>query len=634
MSLGVRVTSLRFRIILLVVGVTTLSTILLGIVSSIDSRRKITQEAVQTSKNFEKIFNDQLAFKTEDISASLEILMQNGQVMEAFAARDRVRLIDLTADFYQNILAKKYALSQFHFALPDNVSFLRLHKLDRFGDDLSVERKTVVAANRERRSVKGFEIGKGGPGLRVVYPVSFKGSHIGTVEFGGEIRSIFTAARDLTGTEYAVGIKKNLAALLFDQKAAVIVQEDLTYYDFSTPSVREIITKLNKEERNRIAAIGDSRYLSFAFPLLDFSGTAIGEILVVKDVTGLLSATRAEMFQRVAFILLGGILLSILIYLFIDRAVLRPIGKAMLLSDRLGRGDLGADIVVTGNDEIGQLLRSMSGMLGKLRTVVTDVSQTAENVLAGSQELSTSATSMSEGASEQAGSVQEVSASMEQMVSGIQQNAGSAQETEKIASRGATNAQESGTIVADTVAAMKDIAGKITIIEEIARQTNLLALNAAIEAARAGEHGRGFAVVASEVRKLAERSQVAAAEIRVLSGTSVQIAEKAGLMLAALVPDIQRTADLVREINVSSTEQSEGAAQVNKAIQQLDQVVQRNASAAEQLASTSEELSSQSMQLREIIAFFKLNGCTAAGNGTRRVGPNAEATGKPEHGRG
>jgi len=204
--------------------------------------------------------------------------------------------------------------------------------------------------------------------------------------------------------------------------------------------------------------------------------------------------------------------------------------------------------------------------------------------------------------------VEEVSASMEQMVSNIQQNADNAQQTEKIAQKAAEDAREGGKAVVQTVAAMKEIAGKITIIEEIARQTNLLALNAAIEAARAGEHGRGFAVVASEVRKLAERSQTAAGEISKLSGTSVQVAEQAGAMLARLIPDIQRTAELVMEINGSCKEQNEGAGQVNKAIQQLDQVVQQNASAAEEMSSTAEELSSQAEHLQSIMEFFKVDG--------------------------
>ena len=251
------------------------------------------------------------------------------------------------------------------------------------------------------------------------------------------------------------------------------------------------------------------------------------------------------------------------------------------------------------------LMKALATMVEKLTTVVSDVRNAADNVASGSQQLSSTSQEMSQGATEQAASAEEVSSSMEQMVSNIRQNADNAQQTEKIALKAAQDAKEGGKAVAETVGAMKEIAGKISIIEEIARQTNLLALNAAIEAARAGEHGKGFAVVASEVRKLAERSQLAAGEINKLSATSVEVAEKAGEMLTRIVPDIQKTAELVSEINAASNEQNTGAEQINKAIQQLDQVIQQNASATEEMSSTTEELSSQAEQLQETIAFFR-----------------------------
>ncbi|WP_235264124.1 methyl-accepting chemotaxis protein, partial [Geoalkalibacter ferrihydriticus] len=207
----------------------------------------------------------------------------------------------------------------------------------------------------------------------------------------------------------------------------------------------------------------------------------------------------------------------------------------------------------------------------------------------------------------QAAAAEEASSSMEQMAANIRQNADNAMQTEKIAAKSAQDARQGGEAVGKTVTAMKQIADKISIVEEIARQTNLLALNAAIEAARAGEHGKGFAVVAAEVRKLAERSQTAAAEISDLSGSSVEIAEQAGKMLTQMVPDIQKTAELVQEIAAASKEQDAGAEQVNKAIQQLDQVIQQNASASEEMASTSEELSSQAEQLQQAIAYFKVD---------------------------
>ena len=257
--------------------------------------------------------------------------------------------------------------------------------------------------------------------------------------------------------------------------------------------------------------------------------------------------------------------------------------------------------------ESDELMESLANMVAKLKEVVLDVQAAAENVAAGGQELSATAQHMSQGATEQAASAEEVSSSMEQMASNIRQNTDNAMQTEKIAVKSASDAREGGKAVTETVSAMKQIATKISIIEEIARQTNLLALNAAIEAARAGEHGKGFAVVASEVRKLAERSQSAAGEISQLSTSSVAIAEQAGDMLNKMLPDIQKTAELVQEISASSKEQDTGAEQINKAIQQLDQVIQQNAASAEEMASTTEELSSQAEQLKSTIAFFTLD---------------------------
>jgi methyl-accepting chemotaxis protein-2 (aspartate sensor receptor) len=312
--------------------------------------------------------------------------------------------------------------------------------------------------------------------------------------------------------------------------------------------------------------------------------------------------------------LVATLLLLTLVMAATRRLVSRPLGTSLAFARSVAEGDLTqAPPAVSSRDEVGNVVEALREMQQRIRTVVGNVKAGAEEVASGSRGLSTSADQLTQGASAQAGSVEEVSASMEQMVSNIRQNADNAQQTERIALKAAEDARAGGQAFAQTVAAMRDIAGRITVIEEIARQTNLLALNAAIEAARAGEHGRGFAVVAAEVRKLAERAQTAAAEIGRLSGTSVQVAEAAGAMLAKLVPDIQRTAELVQEINGSSREQNEGAAQVNQAVQQLDRVVQQNASAAEQMSSTAEELSSQAEHLLGVMEFFKVDGASAGG---------------------
>ena len=268
------------------------------------------------------------------------------------------------------------------------------------------------------------------------------------------------------------------------------------------------------------------------------------------------------------------------------------------------------------NDELGLLYGKLEQMTEKLREVVAQVKSAANNVASGSQEMSASSEQLSQGSTEQASNLEEITSSMEEMGSNINQNADNATETEKIARQASLDAEEGGRQVQDTVRAMKDIADKINIIEEIARQTNLLALNAAIEAARAGEAGKGFAVVAAEVRKLAERSGQAAKEIGERSVSSVDVAEKAGRMLEKMLPDIHKTAELVQEISAASKEQTSGADQINRAISQLDQVVQQNASSAEEVSSTAEELSAQAQHLQDIIGFFTID----ESGGTKKSG--------------
>jgi methyl-accepting chemotaxis protein len=295
----------------------------------------------------------------------------------------------------------------------------------------------------------------------------------------------------------------------------------------------------------------------------------------------------------------------------ISRSIVHPLGAepavVARIADKVSEGDLSLVIETKGADE-SSVIVSMKKMVERLSTIVADVKSAADNVASGSLELSSGAMQLSQGTTEQAASSEEASASIEQMNGAIVQNAENAMATEKIALKSAAGARESGKAVGEAVVAMKQIAQKIMIIEEISRQTNLLALNAAIEAARAGEHGKGFAVVSGEVRKLAERSQTAAAEIGQLSASSVETADRAGAMLTMLVPNIQKTAELVQEISAASKEQTSGAGQINSAIQQLNQVVQHNAGASEEMAATAQELSSQADQLQQTVAFFRVNG--------------------------
>ena len=281
--------------------------------------------------------------------------------------------------------------------------------------------------------------------------------------------------------------------------------------------------------------------------------------------------------------------------------------SAVDLAENVANGDLRNTVDAKSNDEIGDLLNVLNTMVVRLREVVANVSTASRDVASGASEMSSTSEALSQGATEQASSTEEASASMEQMAANIKQSAKNASDTEKMALKSASDARESGEAVSRAVSAMQTIAEKILVVQEIARQTDLLALNAAVEAARAGEHGRGFAVVASEVRKLAERSQSAAGEISNLSGNTVRAAQDAGKMLEELVPDIERTSQLVAEISRASQEQDSGATQVNLAIQQLDKVTQENTSAADEMSTTAEALASQAEQLQASIKFFRVS---------------------------
>ena len=300
-------------------------------------------------------------------------------------------------------------------------------------------------------------------------------------------------------------------------------------------------------------------------------------------------------------------ILAVIIYVFFSRSLVKPILEGVKFAEVISRGDLTMKMeekFLKKKDETGKLSRAMDEMKKQLVEIVVNVNAAAAQVASGSVELSSTAQEMSQGATEQASSAEEISASMEEMSATLKQTADNAMQTEAIARQSAKNADEGGAAVAETVDAMRNIADKIKIIEEIARSTNLLSLNASIEAARAGEYGKGFAVVASEVGKLAERSQKAAGEISELAVVSVGIAEKAGELIERMLPDNRHTAELVQEISASNSELESGAQQITSAIMLLDQVVQQNAAASEESASMAEELSSQAEKLQTTMQFF------------------------------
>jgi len=304
---------------------------------------------------------------------------------------------------------------------------------------------------------------------------------------------------------------------------------------------------------------------------------------------------------------IAAFIIAFLIFLFFSRTITVPIKKGVVFAKEIADGKLYTSININQKDEIGILAATLGDMQERLKDVVIEVIKSSVQVSEGSSQLASTSQQLSQGATEQAANAEEISASVEQMGANIQQNTDNASQTEKIASQAAVDAAKGGAAVLEAVEAMNEIAQKINIVEEIARQTNMLSLNAAIEAARAGEHGKGFAVVAAEVGKLAAVSQKAATEILELATTSVSKANSAGEVIKSIVPNIQRTSDLVSEISASSHEQNSGAAQINSAMVQLDQVIQQNAAASEEASAMAEQLTAQAEQLHSMISYFKID---------------------------
>ena len=578
--------------------------------------RVVGQLAVETAaRGFDHVERGDV----EKLSAALEGLLAHPELARAFQARDRERLLAIAAPIFAE-LRQKLDITHWYFIEPERQTvFLRVHAPGLHGD--VVERATFRKAVAGGSVGSGKELGKTAFALRVVRPYLVDGKPIGHMELGEEIAHFLGRLKEESGDDFAMLLQKRY----LDRKAWAGARQaqgkrdnwddrpDLVVVDATTAddSIVKAASRVD-DVVGQASLLGEVSHGAATFahgiaPLWDAQGRNVGSLLVLHDISALRSAMNAGQVL-LALVLALLTVASCAFLAFAVRRVLVPIARIARTAEAIGAGDMTTEIEVGALDEAGQALFAMKGMVARLAGVIAEVRGSAQALGGAATQVSDASQTLSRGTGEQAASVEETTSSLEEMSASIAQNAESSRQTEEMALAGSRNAEESGRAVLNTVAAMKDIAAKTSIIEEIAYQTNLLALNAAIEAARAGSHGKGFAVVAQEVRKLAERSQQAAREISAQASSSVAVADRSGALLAEMVPAIKRTAELVQEVAASSQEQSAGVAQINKAMAAVDQVTQRTSAAAEELASTAEEMSSQAESLQQLVGFFRLAG--------------------------
>ncbi len=580
--------------------------------------KQINEQVVKAREsykgNYERFIN-----KAVQISA---IISSQKGVIEAFktynSTNDLEKSVNILKEDFQNAdKAMKYVgykNLRIHFHTKDYKSFYRSW-VDKRGDDLSF-RNTLKKCINEKTPILGIEAGRGGIAIRGIMPVLDENNEVlGSVENHidvGELMKILST--DTLSENYALYIMPELVELM-DKNisnqtgnrsqligAFMLLSASSNY--FITDNIDETILKQAINEAINIR--GESHYYNFN-PAFDFDGKPIGVIAYQYNLDEI---NRKSKSLKITFILIGvfaGVILIMLIFVSISRNLNKPINKIKEYVKGISEGDLSSQLEFESDNELGEVRNDLEKMKINLKEIVSTIINESEKISKISNEMSNSAIDISRGASDQASSIEEMSSSMEEISSNIQQNFDNTRQTEQIAIQSAQSAKEGNRSAEEMADSMHSIAEKVKIINDLAFQTNILALNAAVEAARAGEQGKGFAVVASEVRKLAERSKLASDEIANIINVGVQSSKNISEKLLQIVPQIEKTAQLIQEVSVSSHEVSEGSMEINNAMSQLNQITQQTASQADAMSNVASELKRQANYLKEQVEYFKVD---------------------------